>query len=203
MTRMQRQLLIFNRIKDVPTREQASFGRIVGPGELTKSFGISLRTLQRDLRDIRECGLINVVYDKSGDRYLESDKTAIPGEGAGARRMQHLSRLYRLGTLIDHLPSVSVSELEDYESRLSEYNDLVEWSKESPEDFTPEDVKKKYDEVLAHKPEFCDIAKTYSTLFPACSARTRQRDLRELRSAGFDIYYDSRHKAVIYLVNDE
>ena len=57
--KMARQLQIFDQIKNVRN------GAICSPTELMSAFGISRRMLQRDLKDIRESGLINVKYNKS------------------------------------------------------------------------------------------------------------------------------------------
>ena len=60
MTKMARQLNIYNRVSEVPTLEEISFGVIISPKEIMREFGISQRMLQRDLKDLRDCGLINV-----------------------------------------------------------------------------------------------------------------------------------------------
>lgn len=202
LPKMTRQLLIFDLIKDVPYPKKSSLGTIIGPSELMKKFGIPIRTLQRDLKDLRDSGLINVRYNKSGDRYLESDKKPVFDESVGERRKQHLRRLYRLGTMIESLPCVYVSDLDDYESLLREYYDYVEWSREEPETFTPEDVERKYEEAMAHKPKFPNLKAEYYALFPDNNERTRQRDFKALRDAGFDINYSHEYKTIIYLVDD-
>ena len=202
LPKMTRQLLIFDRIRSVPRAKYASFGTIIGPTELMTSFNISLRTLQRDLEEFRDSGLLNVTYDKPRDRYLKSDKRPVFDENAGERRKQHLRRLYRLGTLIDCLPSVNLSDLEDYEAQVYEYNEMAEWSREDPEEFPPEDLEAKYDELMANKPKFPDLKEEYYLLFPDSNERTRQRDFKALRNAGFDINYNSEYKTVIYLIDD-
>ncbi|MCR5474708.1 MAG: hypothetical protein K6F28_05830 [Lachnospiraceae bacterium] len=37
-------------------------------------FGISQRMLQRDLKDLRDCGLINVKYNKARNMYIKSEE---------------------------------------------------------------------------------------------------------------------------------
>ncbi len=202
LPKITRQLLIFDRIRSVPRAEYASFGTIIGPNELMNRFNISLRTLQRDLEEFRDSGLLNVIYDKPRDRYLKSDKIPVFDENAGERRKQHLRRLYRLGTLIDCLPSVNLSDLEDYESQVYQYNELAEWTKEDPDTFPPEDLEAKYDELMANKPKFPNLKEEYYLLFPNSNERTRQRDFKALRNAGFDINYNSEYKTVIYLIDD-
>ena len=55
--------------------------------------------LQRDLKDIRDCGLISVVYDKTQDRYVLGKDPDLD-EPIPVRRKQHLLRLFRHCTAI-------------------------------------------------------------------------------------------------------
>ena len=63
-SKMARQLQLYNIIAQIRS------GAVYSPAELMDSFGISLRMLQRDLKDLRDCGLINVSFKKSENKYV-------------------------------------------------------------------------------------------------------------------------------------
>lgn len=201
MSKMTRQLQIYDRVSGTPTLEEISFGVIISPREIMNEFGISRRMLQRDLKDLRDCSLINVKYNKARDMYIKVDNIAFD-ECAGERRKQHLRRLFRLGTLIDKLPRVYLSTIEHYEFLIQELNDFIEFSQEDPETFPPEDIDEMRENAEAEYPDFPDLIAEYYALFPNSNERTRQRDFKELRDAGFDIDYNKEYKTIIYLVDD-
>ena len=201
MSKIARQLQIYDRISGTPTLEEISFGVIISPKEIMNGFGISQRMLQRDLKDLRDCGLINVKYNKSRDMYIQVDNIVFD-ESAGERRKQHLRRLFRLGTLISKLSCVYQSEIDHYESLVGELNDYIEFSQEDPETFPPEDIEEMRENVEAEYPYFPDLKSEYYTLCPDSNERTLQRDFKELRDAGFDIDYHREYKTVIFLVDD-
>ena len=43
------------------------------PKDLMREFGMGQRTLQRDLEDLRHCGLLYLKYNRKKDNYLEAD----------------------------------------------------------------------------------------------------------------------------------
>ncbi len=198
---MARQLNIYNRVSEVPTLEEVSFGVIISPKEIMNEFCISQRMLQRDLKDLRDCGLINVKYNKARDMYIKSEDP-IFDESAKGRHLQHLRRLYRLGTLISKLSRVYQNEIDHYESLVQELNDYIEFSQEDPETFPPEDIDEMRENVESEYPYFPNLKSEYYALFPDSNERTRQRDFKELRDAGFDISYSAEYKTTIYLVDD-
>ena len=65
--KMARQLQIYDLVAGVRN------GAVYSPAEIMAAFGITRRMLQRDLKDIRDCGLISVVYDKSEDKSEDDD----------------------------------------------------------------------------------------------------------------------------------
>ncbi|MCR5331204.1 MAG: hypothetical protein K6E62_08445 [Lachnospiraceae bacterium] len=147
-------------------------GAIYGPSDLMDTFRISLRMLQRDLKDLRDSGLINLKYHKTSDRYLIAG-SAVFDDTAGIRRKQHLMRLYRIGTLIHSLPSIDVNDFASFECGVQEF-------------YIP-DI------------EFYDLKAEYYALFPDSNERTRQRDFEEMCRAGFEIYYSRKCKSFVYL----
>ena len=188
--KMARQLQIYNCIASI--RNDA----VYSPTELMDIFKISRRMLQRDLKDIRDCGLINVKYDKSQDRYILDEDIAFE-DSASPRRRQHLLRLYRIGTLITTLPQIDIEALHSYEDRLEEFNEFVEETKDDP-DTTPESIETVRSFMIPDEVDLPDIKEKYYALFPDSNERTRQRDFKEMNRAGFNIYYSRKHKAFIF-----
>ena len=188
--KMTRQLQIYDRIASIPN------GAVYSPIELMEIFGITRRMLQRDLKDIRDCGLINVKYDKSQNRYI-LDGGAVFDDSASPRRRQHLLRLYRIGTLIKTLPQIDIEALQSYEGRLEEFNEFLEETKGDP-DTTPESIEAVRSFMIPDEVDLPDIKEVYYTLFPDSNERTRQRDFEEMNRAGFRIYYSRKHKTFIY-----
>ena len=165
-----------------------------GPSELMEHFGITRRMLQRDLKDLRDSGLINVKYQKvPDDNYVCAEEPPVFDETATGRHRQHLIRLHRLVTILDKLPRTDMEELEQYERDYDEYVWYRDNSAENPEEFPIEDIPD-----LPVLPEFADIKSIYYNLFPDSNERTRQRDFKALSDAGFPIYYIRRYKAFLF-----
>ena len=182
-SKMTRQLQIYYRL---------SSAKIIGPNDLMQEFGITRRMLQRDLKDIRDCGLLTAKLDRASDSYI-TDKDAVFDETAKDRRRQHLIKLYRIGTLIWNLSQTDPDDLHMYETLLEEYEDALHDSQEDPDLFPPDEVPDK-----PGKPDLPDLKAEYYALFPDSNERTRQRDFEEMNRAGFHIYYNRKHRAFIY-----
>ncbi len=184
MSRIGRQLKLYHYIKTSVYH---------GPSELTRRFGMGLRMLQRDLKDLRDCGLLFLRYDKKTDNYIKTEAPAsFDARGIKARRKQHLDRLFRLGTLMDSLSETDIEELTHYESLVDEYQLYLEYSKEDPAEFPAENIGEP-----PQKPEFADIRKEYYELFPEGNERTRARDFAVLTDVGFTVRYSRRFKAFL------
>ena len=185
-SKMSRQLRLYSYIKSTVYH---------GPTELMEHFGITRRMLQRDLKDLRDSGLLNVKYQKvPDDNYILANEPPAFDKTATGRHLQHLIRLNRLATILDNLPQTDIEELEQYERDYEEYiwyRD--ELSREKPEEFPIEDIPDP--PVL---PVFPDIKSIYYELFPNSNERMRQRDFEALCDAGFPIYYSWKYKAFIF-----
>lgn len=190
-SKMARQLQLYNIIAQIRS------GAVYSPAELMDSFGISLRMLQRDLKDLRDCGLINVSFKKSENKYVIAGE-AVFDESAAARRKQHLTRLYRIGTLIVSLSRTDPDELEYFEYGLKQFNDYLEDVKTDPDNNPPEDIEDMRSFYIPHELEFYDLKAEYYALFPESNERTRQRDFEEMTCAGFTIYYSRKYKSFIF-----
>ena len=175
-----------------------------GPKEFEKDFGIGTRMLQRDLKDLRDAGVINVKYDKATDNYVRVDDGHFD-ESAPARRKEHLTRLHRLATLIANLTETDMEELEHYESAVEEYYSCIELFSEIPEGETEDERYERenllaftLEEGLPEKPVLADLKAEYYELFPDSYERKRQRDFKALSDAGFEIEYDKKYQAYIF-----
>ncbi len=168
--------------------------KLHGPDDLMDVFGISRRMLQRDLKDLRDCGMISLKYQRTPDRnYIESKDPVVFDESSTGRHRQHLNRLRRLCTLTDKLPQTDMSEITDYENALEEYIYYRdEGMVEDPYMFPPEELGEP-----PEIPALPDIKGIYYELFPDSNERMRQRDFKELNEAGFEIYYDRKYKVFI------
>lgn len=188
---MARQLQVYDLVSDIIG------GSIYNADELSKELGISIRMLQRDLKDLRDSGLIKLKFDRRENRYVP-DGEAIFDESSTPKRKKHLKKLYRLGILIRCLSKTDVKVLESYEYSLWEYNEYCEEVKDDPENNTPEELANMYKFYVTEKPEFFDLKAEYYELFPDSNERTRQRDFEEMNKAGFTIYYSRKYKTFIF-----
>lgn len=155
----------------------------------------SIRTLQRDLKDLRDSGLINLKYDKKKDNYVVR-KDPVFNESTQGRRRQHLIRLNRIGTLICGLTRTDIAELESYELLCEEY----EYVKDHPEEFPEEDF---YDDDYPEMPVLADLKAEYYELFPGSNERTRQRDFNAIREAGYVLRYIKKYHNYVFETIDE
>ena len=74
----------------------------------------------------------------------------------------------------------------------------MEDSKDDPENGSPEILQSMYEFYVPQDFHFCDLKAEYYALFPNSNERTRQRDFKELREAGFNIYYSEEYKTYIF-----
>ena len=163
------------------------------PKDLMREFGLGQRMLQRDLEDLRDCGLLYLKFDRKKDNYIDANPEDFKKpEVISERRRQHLKLLHRLGTLMDDLTITDHNSLLHYESLLWEYYYYIELVEEDPIAFPPEDIGEP-----PERPEFADIKAEYYELFPDSSERTRARDFATLTEAGFTVKYSRRHRAFL------
>ncbi|MCR5738571.1 MAG: HTH domain-containing protein [Lachnospiraceae bacterium] len=187
-----------------------------GPSELIRRFGISKRTLHRDLDDLRDSGLLNLRYDRKHDNYVPDDEAPkssteknvkretcekqrrnhknLSKKTVNIRRDQHLKRLYRLGKLIFSLTPTDTDAVSSYYYELDIYHFYFdELMKEDPDSNTIENAPDR-----PVPPEIADLKAEYYELFPDSGERTRQRDFETLTKAGFPIHFDRRIGRYIY-----
>lgn len=180
----------------------------------------SRRTLERYICDLRDCGLMNIQYDRRAKRYYyEKDQPAFNTAVTGRKRA-HLLRLRRLVELIYALRAVDYGEHLDYLDNLAEYMSI---KKEEKKDSETKELKLLYKKSISEYGEYNkhlhgDIKKIY---YETCeelrntlgedicpeitynkNERTRQRDFKTLRQIpGVNLYYDKNIKTYVYTIN--
>ena len=191
ISKITRQLRIYDTVFGIRS------GSIYSPADLMKTFGISLRMLQRDLKDLRDCGLINLKYDRARDKYIIAEDT-VSDDTSDIRRKQHLKRLYRIGTLIHSLSCIDPESFESLELGTQEFSEYLEEVRNDPEYNSPEDIEAMRRFYIPDI-EFYDLKAEYYALFPDSNERTRQRDFEEMCRAGFEIRYSRKHRSFVYV----
>ncbi len=170
------------------------------PEELMQVFGYkNIRMIQRDLKDLRDSGLItDVRYDKKEKNYIINEEYTDICPGVPTRRLEHLTRLRRLGIIVKEFVPTDENELSRYEDDLFGYKEDMEDYKADPEGYIDYYVEKPI------PPESMDIFKAkdeYYKRFPDSNERTRQRDFKALCEAGYIIEY--RRGLKEFIITDE
>lgn len=158
------------------------------PDELMQVFGYpNIRMIQRDLKDLRDSGLIaGVRYDKKEKNYIVTDEYTDILPGVPTRRLEHLTRLRRLGIIVCEFEPTDEDDLSRYEDDLFGYKEELEDYKADPEG---------YIDCYGEKPippepmDFFRAKDEYYKRFPDSNERTRQRDFKALCEAGYIIEY--------------
>lgn len=166
-----------------------------GPDDLKQFLSADTRMIQRDLKDIRDAGLLQLKYRRTDKNYVNDGEAVFTQEAITPKRRQHLLRLRRLCTLMAQLKGPDMEEVDRYESELYDYECSLDDLREDPENVLSKEI-----EDPPSPPDFPDIKAQYEALFPGQSARTRQRDFETLSKAGYTITYHPKYKA--YLIQD-
>ncbi len=164
-----------------------------GPKDLMRRFEIGLRTLQRDLADFRDAGVMTLKHDKAHENFVVEETQPAFNEKVTGRRREHLVRLRRLTTIIDKIDVTNYYELDEYKSAIENYeyyrDDLMV---DDPETFPPDELGDP-----PKRPDFEDIGGMYKALFPEVTRRTRERDFNELTKAGYPIRYYRKYQVYV------
>lgn len=102
LSKIQRQLLLY---------EIFYYCEVTEFDEITSRLPINKRMIQRDIIDLRDAGLADIVYSRQDKGYIKRDTPEF-NESAAGRRRQYLKRLYRLGTLMLELENEDVPHWE-------------------------------------------------------------------------------------------
>lgn len=119
LSKLERQLLLYDIFYYLENVEQQ---------DITSRLPIGPRMLQRDLQDLTDAGLINIVYSRKQRAYRKNG-TPVMACCEENRRRAHLQRLNRLGLLMHRLENdeVDVEELfqrENYVSCAEHYRQM-------------------------------------------------------------------------------
>ena len=80
-----------------------------GPQNLEEAFpGIGRRMIQRDLKDLKDAGLVSVNYVRKAQGYVKEKQRPKFNEDTEPRRKAHLKRLNRLGRLMSGLENADI-----------------------------------------------------------------------------------------------
>lgn len=190
--KINRQIFIYHIIKG---------NKYNGPEDINAIIPVKIRTLQRDIKDLTDAGLIKVKYDKKEGIYksaLKDGETLKFNENVTGRRRDHLLKLYRLCYLSDNLESTPYEDIRKYELEYEEHEFILEDARENPEEY--EGLSDDFFDP-PKPPEIKDAREHYRTLFPGLSVRTMLRDFKIMNHTGMDIHYYPKYKA--YLIRDE
>lgn len=97
-TKTQRQLLLYEILY---TYQE------VAMEELLRRLGVSKKTVQRDMEDLTDAGLIKLTYSRKNKSYKPEGTTGIISEPEGTCRYSHLKKLRRLAAFMEELSSAS------------------------------------------------------------------------------------------------
>lgn len=152
LTRTERQLLLFGILWQYEAASLAS---------ITRHLPVSRRTIQRDIDDLTDAGLVCMGYSRKKRGYVWVGTPEFKEDATGRKR-EHLKRLNRLGRLMTKMKN----------------EDIPLW-------------EKNFNEKLGIAAKRLTSKDSYYEICPDSSERTRQRDFETLRRIGFNVYYDN------------
>ncbi len=163
LTKLERQLLVFDVISHCEVTEYV---------EITSLIPISTRTIQRDVKDLTDAGLIRVEFSKKENGYVHIGEPELNPSIPDGKKKKHLQDLYRLGTLMWNLTSSPEDLAEEKEIDLElEYGE--------GESFLTEEKKTK---------QRYTAVDSYCELFPGASEKDWKRDFEILSRIGYGFY---------------
>ena len=108
-TKPQRQLLLY---EIVYTSHEVIISDIM------RKLQVSKKTIQRDIQDLTDAGLVKLTYSKKDNAYLHETATGVITEPEGTSRYRHLKKLRRLAIFMEELSGASYNEFdEEYNCR--------------------------------------------------------------------------------------
>lgn len=93
-TKTQRQLLLF---------EILHLSHEATVDDLMRRLNVSKKTIQRDIEDLTDAGLIKFTYSRKDKSYKHEDATGVISEPEGTARYAHLKKLRRLAIFMEEL----------------------------------------------------------------------------------------------------
>ena len=81
--------------------------------DLIRRLKTSKKTLQRDIEDLTDAGLIKLTYSRKDKSYKHEDATGTISEPEGTARYSHLKKLRRLAIFMEELSAASDYSFEE------------------------------------------------------------------------------------------
>jgi len=97
-TKTQRQLLLYEILY---TSHEATIDNLM------RRLNASKKTIQRDIEDLTDAGLIKLTYSRKDKSYKHEDATGVISESEGTARYSHLKKLRRLAIFMEELSDAS------------------------------------------------------------------------------------------------
>ena len=108
-TKIERQLLLY---------EIIYLSQEVEMADLMKRLDASKKTIERDMKDLTDAGLVKLIYSRKEKTYQRGEETGVISEPIGTRRYMHLKKIQRLTIFMEELSSATNGYGLDY----MEYN---------------------------------------------------------------------------------
>lgn len=96
--KIERQLLLYEILY---TSQEATID------DLMRRLNASKKTIQRDIQDLTNAGLIKLTYSRKEKSYKSEEATGIISEPEGTARYSHLKKLRRLAIFMEELSAAS------------------------------------------------------------------------------------------------
>lgn len=175
--------------------------------EITRLIDVSIKTIQRDVKDLSDAGLIAVRFSKKRNGYvhLKDCKSTIFDENGGQiltpqvfdenqARNRHLKKLNRLAVIIVGIENedIPLYEKQDYDND-TVYQYAIDESEEYLRDFN--EFPESDGNENRHYYNYVDW---YKETFPDCSKSTMYRDFKDLKRLGLQIGYNREEQYYDY-----
>lgn len=171
--------------------------------EITRRIDVSIKTIQRDVKDLSDAGLIAVRFSQKRNGYvhLKDNKPPIfaengdqilktPVSDENQARIQHLKKLNRLATII---VGIENEDIPLYEKQGYIDESVYQYAMEEPEEYLLD-----YDEFPEsngnQNRHYYNYIDWYKETFPDCSKSTMYRDFKDLNRLGLKIGYNKEFK---------
>lgn len=81
--------------------------------DIMRRLKVSKKTIQRDIKDLTDAGLIKLRYSRKDNSYWHEYATEVIGESEGTSRYIHLKKLKRLAIFMEELSDASDYNFDD------------------------------------------------------------------------------------------
>lgn len=92
--------------------------------DMGRRMSAGKRTIQRDIEDLTDAGLIKLIYSRKDKSYTQVDATGAISEPEGTHRYIHLKKLRRLAIFMEELSDASDYQFDDMYNCRERYFEL-------------------------------------------------------------------------------